>query len=85
VGGKSFTVHSAAEKNVFPNVNISGHRQDTKVLLMVLNFTFALDLPTSYLQNFVFSIHLNVGYFSVANFLRKIVLPPMTGSFQNFF
>jgi hypothetical protein len=67
----------------FTNANTSGHRQDTEVLLMVLNFPFALvswrKLLTNYLLNFVFSIHLNFGYFLAANFGKKIVL--VTGSF----
>jgi hypothetical protein len=42
---------------------------------MALNFTFALvswrKLSANYLHNFVFSVHLNFGYFSAANFWRK--------------
>jgi hypothetical protein len=69
VGGKSFARFCRKIPNIF------GRRQDIKVLLMVLNFTFALVLwrkvSTNYIQNFVFSIHLNCGYFLATNFWKK--------------
>jgi hypothetical protein len=76
VGNKSFA--SGRRKHVFfLNTNNWAHRQDIKVLLMALNFTFVLvlwrTLSTNYLHNFVFSVHLNFSYFSLANFWRKIV------------
>jgi hypothetical protein len=73
---------TAAEKYIFSNTNTSVHKQGIEVLL---NFTFALvsrrKLSANCLQNFVFSVHLIFGYFSVANFLRKTVLPTATRSF----
>jgi hypothetical protein len=73
------------QKIHFSNANTSGHRQDTEVLLMVLNFPFALvswrKLLTNYLLNFVFSVHLNFGYFSAAKVGKKSFLPLVTGSF----
>ncbi len=79
---KSKTCDSGVSRNLAKYLYL-GHRQYTgiKVLMMVLNLTFALvslRKLSSCLQNFVFTIYLNFCYFFVANYWRKIILPPVT-------
>jgi hypothetical protein len=60
---------------MFSNANISGHRQDTEVLLTILNVAFYLvpfvQSSAFCLHNFVFSVHLNLVIFCQQIFLEN--------------
>jgi hypothetical protein len=75
-------LHAASEKNVFSNANISGHRQDIKDLLTVLNFTFMFH-GENYQQIIFRTLSSETFIFKWQN-LEKIVLLPAKGSFSKF-